>query len=191
MNRVLRHIHLGAIVLIALARAAPAFATQADWRVRAGVDSLLTADALNRLTTFWTAFAQEDSSVQEAGRPSPMMAEWSLLMIDTVYSGSRIDRMELMINMAEMAADIPSVAADLRQAGLTAERYHAILVTLLTTCRTFNAASRGNPTTPTPLQAQNIAFLTAHKQEFNALFSLPKHLGLGDCGHMAKALSGP
>jgi hypothetical protein len=105
MNRRLPRACLVPVVLTALAGAAPASAAQADGRVRGAADSVLTVDALTRLMTFWKAFAKE----QDDFTP-PLDAPASLLAIDTVYSGSRIVRMELVLNMAALAAEYSSVA---------------------------------------------------------------------------------
>ena len=151
-----------------------------------GADSVLTADALTRLMTFWTAFAKENDTVQ-AVRLDGFGSPHALAVLDTVYSGSRINRAELVQNMIALAARYPSVAADLTQAGLTSQRYQVIFATLLTTCRTANGMAWGNPVTPTPRQAKNIAFLKAHPREFDALFAVAgDHIyGLADCGRRA------
>ena len=184
------HVWLPALLLVTGVSVPGMAPAQANRRIPpAGMS--LSVDALTRLATFWTAFAHEPDSVRTP-RLGTFDTPTPFVEIDTVYSGSRIDRTEVTLNLTTLAATDPAVAADLRRAGLTPARYHAIFATLLTACRTYNAARSGNPRPPTLAEAINIAMLTAHPQLFNRLFSsAATHLlGLGDCQDMARALAG-
>lgn len=155
---------------------------------------LLTRDAITRLATFWTAFAAEADSIRSVAGIVGTDA-WSLLRIDTVYSGARIDRTELVHNMPAVAARYPSVSAALRRAGLTPQEYTQLVTTLLTTCRTLNGVTWGNPVTPTPREVRNMAFFTAQRALLQTLvtrtepdaMTLPAYMNawryviLGDC----------
>ena len=165
-------------------------------------DTVLTGAALTQLTNFWTAFLRATDSIRrpsEAQFMTPIGTPTSLLALDTVYSGTRIDRLELVQHMSALATKYASVAATLQHAGLTSDRYQALFQALLNTCRTFNGMTWGNPVVPTPRQSQNIAFLKAHHQLLDSLVasagaeqsmllgSVPIW-GTGDCGRMAYVL---
>lgn len=162
-------------------------------------DSVLTVKALTQLTVVWTAFMQAPDSLRRSligtlGTVTPLVA------FDTVYSGSRIDRIELVQNIPALAARDPSIGLAFTRAALTSQRYHVLFVTLLNTCRTFAGMTWENPVTPTPLEATNIAFLTAHQRILDTLvtrahamyaWSAAPVLGTKDCGRMANALGSP
>jgi hypothetical protein len=177
-------------VPVALIGTSATSVAQAGRRASVAPDSVLTADALTRLATFWTTFVNAGDSLwtprfNTFGTSTPLVA------IDTVYTGRRIDRTEWMLNVAVLAAKYPIVKAALTQAGLTPPRYQALFSALLNACRTFNVTSQGDPGTPTTLEAKNIAFLEAHSRAFGALIMIAAHhmLGVGDCGQMARALA--
>jgi hypothetical protein len=74
----------------------------------------LTTDILGKLTTFWTRFVTEPDSIQDARR-----AHLREVVIPVGDERPSI----LMADVPMLAAQYPSVAADLKAAGLTAEQH--------------------------------------------------------------------
>jgi hypothetical protein len=127
------------------------------------VDSipLLTLDALTKITIFWTGFMQEPDSISQIARAEhqkeivvPIGQErGSLLIMDT-----RI-----------MAAKYPSVAADLKKAGLTAQQAEAYRIALITARATKQGVGRAGTVDSTSVMGRNIAFRHAHPNELRVL----------------------
>lgn len=95
---------------------------------------LLTSKALAQMTTFWTRFLQEPDSIRTTAREAYIKEV-------TVPVGQERPS-TLMMDIAELAATYPSVAADLQAAGLTAQKAYAYRVALLCAKSVAAAASR-------------------------------------------------
>jgi phospholipase/carboxylesterase len=124
-------------------------------------DPVLTVEVLAHITTFWTHFMQEPDSILTTSRlanqtPIPMsIGPWPVSV--------------LKANMAGLAAKYPSVAADLRQAGLTARQEEADRVAIIRVGFTRQAGTMAEPVAATSVLGRNLAFRNAHDQEFQAL----------------------
>jgi len=144
--------------------------------VTADSDPVLTVEAMNKMTDFWTRFQQEPDSVRRAGRmahqqrlPLALGAEWTSV---------------IAMDMPAMAAQYPSVAADLQAAALTAEQEAAYRTAILRVgfARVAGIASGDatdpmvlgrnipfQPIAPTSVLGRNLAFRQTHDAEFKAL----------------------
>jgi hypothetical protein len=123
-------------------------------------EALLTTDALTGMTSFWTAFMQEPDSVKTTGR----QANQEPLSVD-IGSGTPV-QLPGVVNMAAMATKFPSVAADLQRAHLTAQQWEQNRAALVAATL---AAQQGVTPAASSLVGENMAFLQAHPQEFQAL----------------------
>jgi pimeloyl-ACP methyl ester carboxylesterase len=130
-------------------------------------DVRLTTEALTQLTAFWTRFMQEPDSIRTAARRAHLRE---------IRIPVALQRMAtLMTDIAGLAAQYPSVAAALRDAGLTAQQHEAYRVALLSVLATQSNLNIGDvdPWTPlrvaTSAQQENFKFLETHQDELNAL----------------------
>jgi hypothetical protein len=122
---------------------------------------LLTLDALTKMTIFWTGFMQEPDSISQIAREEhrkeiivPIGQDrGSLLMMDT----------------RALAAKYPSVAADLKKAGLTAQQAEAYRVALITARATKQGVGQAGIVDSTSVIGRNMAFRHAHPDELKAL----------------------
>jgi len=129
--------------------------TQGGQHIVAGPEAVLTVDVLTRMTTFWASFVKEPDSVQVRGRRS--IHEWMV-----VTDGQQQGQVKA-INMAAMAAKYPSIATDFKQAGLVPQQWEDYRRAI------FDALLAPSSTPATSVLGQNVAFLGAHQQEFDAL----------------------
>lgn len=135
----------------------------------------LTVKAVNKMTAFWTAFQREPDSIKKDARrahlrevamPTPAEAPVSIWMA----------------NMAALAARYPSVAADLKQAGLTARAHDAYRLALATTqyiwpatqVNDFHGMATGaqilvKAVAANSILEKNLEFMRAHPDELEAL----------------------
>jgi predicted esterase len=140
-------------------------------------DPVLTVEALQKMTAFWTRFTQEPDSVLKVGRMAHQAQLWMALG-DQPASVIKTD-------MTALAKAYPSVSADLKAAGLTAQQEEAYRAAIL---RVGFVRAGGivpgkpdpyptevgkdlsyAPITPNSVLAQNLAFRAAHDVEFAAL----------------------
>jgi hypothetical protein len=96
--------------LTTMAGATPTVPVHADLRAVADSDPVLTADGINRMTTFWTIEKKEKEDSIATGQQIPGV--WSQAPEGFQFA-----------SMVKIAAKFPSVAAHLQQAGLTAKQY--------------------------------------------------------------------
>jgi hypothetical protein len=135
-------------------------------------DAILTVPAMQQMTTFWTRFMQEPNSVMDDGRVAHQ--QLYRMMIGTIPVSV------LTIDMPALAAAYPSVAADLRAAGLTAVQEDAYRRALLRA--RLAVLGRQAPTgdmapdtvpmvsvTPESVLGKNLAFQAVHATELAAL----------------------
>ena len=120
----------------------------------------LTVDALANMTTFWTAFLQEPDSIKTAGR----VAHQEQLLLD--LGGRNRFQMPSVVDMVALARAFPATAADLVRAHLTAEEWEQYRAALFAA---MLAPPQAATSTASSVLQQNITFLQAHPQEFNAL----------------------
>jgi len=156
-------LHFASLALAATVGAAPAAATPAVSAVVADSDVVLTVDALTQMTKFWAAFMKETPAVRDTGRAKHQKPL-------TVDAGSQQLQLPGVVDMAAMAAAYPSVAADLKAAGLTAAQWEQYRKALVGASVAIQLA-KANNTTPAATTAvgKNVVFLTAHTKEFDAL----------------------
>ena len=164
---------------------------------------VLTADALTHFVQFWTSFMQEPASIRTTWNiymnpDSTMLRQTELHEVSLPVGHERAS--VWMTDMSALAARYPSVAADLKNAGLTAEQHDAYRLALLSAMTTQSvnaqagdvlgaaqfqalAQSFGAPplADPTPVAlpvdsasvlGRNMAFLEAHQDELSALETL-------------------
>jgi predicted esterase len=145
-------------------------------RVPADSDPVLTVDALNKMTVFWTKFQQEPDSVHDVARMAHQEQLPLSLGAEPVFV--------ISMNITDMAAKYPSVAADLHAAGLTAQQEAEYRAAILRVgfVRASGIAPGGPPASgdqrqhtpyapiaPTSVLGKNLAFRRAHAAEFQAL----------------------
>jgi hypothetical protein len=123
----------------------------------------LTAKVLTKMTAFWAGFVTEPDSIRIIGRQYHLR--------DVVVPVGTERPVVVMVDMAALAAAYPSVAANLKAAGLTAKEHDAYRVALASARALKHSAgekARG-ALDPTSVQAKNLAFMDAHPDEFQAL----------------------
>lgn len=130
----------------------------------------VTMEVLTRMTTFWTSFQQEPESIRTIARRE------HLREVAVPVAGP--DQLStLMVDMAALAAQYPSVAADLAKAGLTAQQHEACRVALISAIvaakgRGANAvAEEPDPLDPNSVLTKNVAFMMIHPRAFAALLA--------------------
>ena len=84
---------------------------------------LLTAKVITQMTTFWKRFMDEPDSIRTAARLAHLR--------EVVVPVARSHVSVFMVDMPALAAQYPSVAADLKAAGLTAQQHEAYRIALL------------------------------------------------------------
>jgi hypothetical protein len=164
-------LHLICYSLSAMVAVTPAAAPPADLHVVADSDSaraVLTADALNHMTTFWANFKKEPTYVQEAWSGGKEGRKSVSLPVGT-HSWNEYD----IVDMVQIVNNFPSVAADLKQVGLTAQQWNDYYRTLISTLDTQTELARlkADSVRPTSVQEQNVTFIKAHAKEITDLKS--------------------
>jgi hypothetical protein len=141
----------------------------------AAADPVLTRDAVKRMTTFWARFIQEPDYIVTDARLGHQVPRWFTIGAEPV--------LVLMTDMSALAAQYPSVAADLQAAGLSVQQENAYRLAMFRAlcAREVEKALRGpnsmelGKNIPFPLIApnsvlgKNIAALQAYQAEFSAL----------------------
>lgn len=122
---------------------------------------LLTADALTRLTAFWTGFAKESDSIRTTARRAHLR--------EVVVPVAEERPSVWLMDVAALAARYPSVAADLRQAGLTAQQHDDYRLALISAVIVKHAKDQVGAVAATSLLGKNVAFVEAHPDELAAL----------------------
>jgi hypothetical protein len=85
---------------------------------------VLTTTAITQMTTFWTRFMQEPESIRTTARRAHLREV-------AVPLGEGEEQVSVvMVDMVALAAQSPSVAADLQTAGFTAQQHDAYRVAL-------------------------------------------------------------
>ena len=128
-------------------------------------DPVLTVDALTKMTTFWTSFAQAPDTIRVAGR-------WANQKPISMSVG-KAPASVLKTDMIAMAAKYPLIAADLKTAGLTAQQEEAYRAAIIRIEFVRLAKVRAADIADTSVLGQNMAFRNAHESEFQALSQTP------------------
>jgi hypothetical protein len=83
---------------------------------------LLTTEVVKKMTTFWGRFMNEPDSIRKTAR----LAHLREVVVPVAEERLSV----LMVDMPALAAKYPSVAADLKEAGLTARQHDAYRIAL-------------------------------------------------------------
>lgn len=123
---------------------------------------LLTTDAVTKLTTFWTSFFKEPDSIRLAGRRA--------FIRDVVAPIGQEQAIVPMTDMAAFAAKYPSVAAALKNAGLTGQQHDAYRLALATAMTGVETPWPDGTieVEPNSVLAKNISFVKDHPDELEA-----------------------
>lgn len=150
-------LNLTCLALSALAGATPAPAARAV----ADSPAVLTVEALTHMTTFWASFVKEPDSIKTTGRKTNHQTL-------PLTIGQQQMTLPSVVNMVAMAAKYPTVAADLKQASLTAQEWQNYREALLTAWIAQKSGAASSIPATSAL-GKNLAFLNSHKTEFDAL----------------------
>jgi hypothetical protein len=115
----------------------------------------LTPEAVKQLTAFWTSFGKEPDSIIHAGRRA--------VLHEVAVPVAKEQAVAWITDMSALAAKYPSVAADLKQAGLTGQQHDAYRVALLSAMVLQGAGDGAGAVDPNSTAAKNLAFLDAHQ----------------------------
>jgi hypothetical protein len=132
---------------------------------------VLTDEALKKMITFWTSFMTEPDSIRATGRRAHLHA--------VIFPLGQMRVSVWMTNMPSLAAQYPSVAAKLEQAGLTAEEHDAYRTALVS----LFFMGWEEPETLAPgdtVFVQNNAFRRTHWNELQDLASAGRLLVTDD-----------
>ncbi len=139
-------------------------------------ETVLTSDAVAKLTTFWTKFRNQPDSILNAARIA------SQTHVPMTLGTERV--LVVLMDIPAMAAKYPSIAVELKAAGLTAKEAQAYRTALLSVLFAKVAGVvPGEPRKQTPLGediplapvkdgsalAKNIEFVNANKETLRQL----------------------
>jgi hypothetical protein len=121
----------------------------------------LTSEVMTKMTTFWTSFAQEPDSIRVTARRATLH--------EVVVPIGTATPIVWMSDMVALAKQYPSVAANLKQAGMTAEQEQAYRVALISA--QVSKSTNDEPGTPAAnsIAAKNLEFLNGHLEELRTL----------------------
>jgi hypothetical protein len=122
---------------------------------------VLTTDVLTQMTTFWTNFLREPDSIRTTARRAHLR--------EVIVPVGQERPSIWMVDMAALAAKYPSVAADLKTAGLTAQQHDAYRVALISAQVSKSIGKEAGTVEATSALAKNVEFFDAHPDEFKAL----------------------
>jgi hypothetical protein len=122
---------------------------------------LLTVQALTQMTTFWTRFMQEPDSIRTTAR----LATQERIRLSMGHTQVFV----IKADMPALAAKYPSVAADLQQAGLTAQQEDAYRAAIVRVGFALEAGTTTGPIAETSVLGKNLAFRNTHDAEFKKL----------------------
>jgi hypothetical protein len=132
---------------------------------------VLTPEALAQMTTFWTRFTQQPDSILFTARRAHLREV-------TVPVGKERPSV-VLVDMPALASQYPSVAAALKEAGLTALQHDAYRAALISAMVAVLGDSVPSPEVlkatrivappTTTVEGKNIAFLGEHWDELQAL----------------------
>ena len=129
--------------------------------VAADSDPILTTQILSQMTVFWTRFMQEPDSIRTIARLAHEAPVVFTIGGDSVSV--------VLTSMTALAAQYPSVAADLSAAGLTAVQEDRDRAAVIRVGLTHMVAASTGTIAPTSILGQNLAFREAQDHAFKAL----------------------
>lgn len=133
---------------------------------------LLTTEVVTKMTTFWTSFFKEPDSIRLAGRRGSIR--------DVAATIGEERAIIPMTDMTAVAAKYPSVAAALKNAGLTGQQHDAYRLALVT-AMTASAVQDGVGTIdPNSVLGKNVAFIAEHTDALQTL----ENTGIADGGSL-------
>jgi hypothetical protein len=121
----------------------------------------LTTEALTKMTTFWTSFSQEPDSIRVTARRAHLR--------EVIVPVGQERPSVWITDMSALAAKYPSVAADLKKAGLTAKQHDAYRVALISAQTSQFTKDEAGTVEATSTLAKNLEFFYSHPDEFKAL----------------------
>jgi hypothetical protein len=121
----------------------------------------LTTKMLTQMTTFWTSFSQEPGSIRVTARRAHLR--------EVIVPVGQERPSVWITDMSALAAKYPSVAADLKKAGLTAKQHDAYRVALISAQVSKMAGSYAGIVDTASVLAKNVEFFNAHPDEFKTL----------------------
>jgi hypothetical protein len=131
----------------------------------AGPEPVLTVDMLTKMEAFWTAFMKEPSAVRTNGVKENQES--------VSAKNGTVDVVVPDVNIVAMAAKYPSVAADLKQAGLTAQQWESYRKEFYSAAFTWSALGSSedarNAFPPSSTLGHNILVLMSSTKEYEAL----------------------
>lgn len=138
-----------------------ASATEGTPRVLVDSDPVLTVDAFTKMTAFWSSFMKEPDSIVTKDRKANQ--EYITLSI------GQMPVTVVKVNMQAMAAKYPSVASDLRKAGLTVRQEEVYRAAIIRAEFATLSKGFGGTVAENSVLAENLVFIAAHDTEFKAL----------------------
>jgi hypothetical protein len=121
----------------------------------------LSSDVMTKMTTFWTSFAQEPDSIRVTARRATLH--------EVVVPVGTAKPIIWMSDMVALAKKYPSVAADLKKAGMTAEQEQAYRVALISAQVSKSTGDEPGAPEANSVAAKNLEFLNGHLDEFRTL----------------------
>ena len=157
--------HITSLALAALAIPHPK--VYADRSAVVIEDSVLTVDALKRMTDFGVLFMKEPDSIKNSAWESTTKR---VALTTDLASAGMSQKEDVIQDIVALATKYPSIAADLKQAGLTAPQWEAYRNAILGASYTAQAAKRKGVTPAlTSAVGKNVAFLKTHQTTLNKL----------------------
>ena len=124
-------------------------------------DPVLTGALLAKLTTFWRRFGQEPDSIRNTAR----LAHEAPLALTVGQEPVSV----VATRMTTLAAQYPSVAADLAAAGLTAAQADRLRAAVIRVGLAHLVGTAAGPIAPTSVLGRNLALREAQNPAFAAL----------------------
>jgi hypothetical protein len=121
----------------------------------------LTTEVMRKMTAFWTRFAQEPDSIRLTARRR--------YLHETIINFGQQRPVVWMTDMQAFAGKYPTVAADFKNAGLTAKEHDDYKIALISAMVAGEAEGEVGAIDPASTLAKNIAFLAAHPEEGDKL----------------------
>ncbi len=112
--------------------------------------ALLTTDALEKLTEFWSAFAQLPTAIRDKARMEHQREVW--IRIGTEWTTTP------MMDLSPLAAEYREISESLQRVGITADQADAYRRALVEAYYTMRAGLDGDATDSTAILAKSIRF---------------------------------
>ena len=122
---------------------------------------LLTTQVISQMTAFWTSFLKEPDSIRKVARRAHLR--------EVVVPVGEERPTVVMTDMPALAARYPSVAAALKQAGLTAEQHEAYRVALISAMTIADMEDAVGTVDSNSVMGKNLEFFNTHPDELGEL----------------------